>query len=213
MTSSTNRPIDRGIYLIDSGAQYEDGTTDITRTLAVGRPTAEMRDRFTRVLKGHIAIAAAVFPTGTTGSQIDALARLPLWKAGLDFDHGTGHGVGVYLSVHEGPQRIAKVGGVPLQAGMILSNEPGFYKPDAFGIRIENLIVVEPREFPMGDRAMLGFETITFVPFDRRLIDLRLLDGDERAWIDAYHATVRTRIGPLLPPEVRRWLVEETRKL
>ena len=161
VTSSSNRPITRGIYLIDSGAQYEDGTTDITRTLAVGRPTAEMRDRFTRVLKGHIAIARAVFPVGTTGGQIDALARLPLWQAGLDFDHGTGHGVGVYLSVHEGPQRIAKVGGVALEPGMILSNEPGFYKAGAFGIRIENLIVVEPRVFPDGDRPMLGFETIT----------------------------------------------------
>ena len=213
VSSASNRKIDRGIFLIDSGAQYEDGTTDITRTLAVGRPTAEMRDRFTRVLKGHIAIARAVFPKGTSGAQIDGLARLPLWQVGLDFDHGTGHGVGAYLSVHEGPQRIAKTGHVPLEAGMILSNEPGFYKAGAFGIRIENLIVVEPREFAGGDRSMLGFETITWAPFDRSLIDVKLLDETERKWIDAYHARVRKEIGPLVPPEVRRWLNVVTKKL
>ncbi len=213
VSSSSNRSIERGIYLIDSGAQYEDGTTDITRTLAVGRPTAEMRDRFTRVLKGHIAIASAVFPKGTNGAQIDALARVPLWQAGLDFDHGTGHGVGVYLSVHEGPQRIAKTGGVALEPGMILSNEPGFYKAGAYGIRIENLLVVEPREIAGGDRAMLGFETITFAPIDRSLIDIRLLDKAESAWIDAYHADVRRVIGPLVPPDTRRWLRGVTAKL
>jgi Xaa-Pro aminopeptidase len=213
VSSASNRPIERGIYLIDSGAQYEDGTTDVTRTLAVGRPNAEMRDRFTRVLKGHIAIARAVFPKGTSGAQIDALARLPLWQAGLDFDHGTGHGVGVYLSVHEGPQRIAKTGGVALEPGMILSNEPGFYKAGEYGIRIENLIVVEPREIEGGDRSMLGFETITFAPIDRALIDTRLLDEAERAWVDAYHASVRKLIGPLVPIETRRWLAAATAKL
>ena len=213
VSSTSNRKIDRGIFLIDSGAQYEDGTTDITRTLAVGKPTAEMRDRFTRVLKGHIAIARAVFPAGTSGAQIDALARMPLWRAGLDFDHGTGHGVGAYLSVHEGPQRIAKTGHVPLEPGMILSNEPGFYKAGAFGIRIENLIVVEPREFAGGDRPMLGFETITWAPLDRTLIEVKLLDDDEREWVDAYHARVRKEIGPLLPTDVRRWLVAVTKTL
>ncbi len=213
VSSASNRTIERGIYLIDSGAQYEDGTTDITRTLAVGRPTAEMRDRFTRVLKGHIAIARAIFPKGTSGAQIDALARLPLWQAGLDFDHGTGHGVGVYLSVHEGPQRIAKVGGVGLEPGMILSNEPGFYKAGAYGIRIENLIVVEPRVIAGGDRTMMGFETITFAPIDRSLIDVRLLDPGERAWIDSYHATVRKRLSPFLPADTKRWLSGATARL
>lgn len=213
VTSSSNRPIARGIYLIDSGAQYEDGTTDITRTLAVGRPTAEMRDRFTRVLKGHIAIARAVFPKGTSGAQIDAFARAALWEAGLDFDHGTGHGVGVYLSVHEGPQRISKLGHVALEPGMILSNEPGYYKAGAYGIRLENLVVVEPREIPGAEREMLGFETITFAPFDRALVDLRLLAPHERAWLDAYHVQVRKRIAPLVPADVKRWLADATRKL
>ncbi len=213
VTTHSNRTLERGIYLVDSGAQYEDGTTDITRTLAVGRASAEMRDRFTRVLKGHIAISRAVFPKGTSGAQIDALARLPLWQAGLDFDHGTGHGVGVYLSVHEGPQRISKVGHVALEPGMIVSNEPGYYKAGAYGIRIENLIVVEPREIAGGDRAMMGFETITLAPYDRALIDLKLIDGPERAWIDAYHTRVRREIGPRVPPDVRRWLNEVTRRL
>ena len=165
------------------------------------------------MLKGHIAVARAVFPKGTSGAQIDALARMPLWQAGLDFDHGTGHGVGVYLSVHEGPQRIAKVGGVALEPGMILSNEPGFYKAGDYGIRIENLIVVEPREIAGGDRAMLGFETITCAPIDRSLIDVRLLDKGERAWIDAYHADVRKVIGPLLPADTKRWLSAATARL
>src|SRR6185437_3932547 len=138
--------------LVDSGAQYEDGTTDITRTIAIGKPTAEMRDRYTRVLKGNMAISRAVFPKGTSGAQIDALARNPLWQAGLDFDHGTGHGVGAYLSVHEGPQRIAKTGTTPLEPGMIISNEPGYYKAGEFGIRIENLVVVEPRKIKGGER-------------------------------------------------------------
>ena len=213
LTASSNRTIERGIYLIDSGAQYEDGTTDITRTLAVGRPNAEMRDRFARVLKGHIAIATAVFPKGTSGAQIDALARMPLWQAGFDFDHGTGHGVGVYLSVHEGPQRIAKIGTVPLEPGMILSNEPGYYKAGDYGIRIENLIVVEQRDIKGGDRTMYGFETITFAPIDRKLIDVKLLDDGERAWIDAYHAQVRKKVSPRVPPTTRKWLAEATKKL
>ena len=206
VSTRSNRKLESGIYLIDSGAQYEDGTTDITRTLAVGRPSAEMRDRFTRVLKGHIAIARATFPAGTTGAQIDALARRSLWEIGLDFDHGTGHGVGAYLSVHEGPQRIAKTGHVALEPGMILSNEPGYYKAGAYGIRIENLLVVESRTFKGGDRPMLGFETITFAPIDRALIEIKLLDAAERAWLDAYHVAVRERIGPLVPGDVRGWL-------
>ena len=166
VSDASNRKIERGIFLIDSGAQYEEGTTDITRTIAVGRPTSLMRDRFTRVLKGHIAVARAVFPPGTTGAQIDALARTTLWRAGLDFDHGTGHGVGSYLSVHEGPQRLAKTGTTALAAGMIVSNEPGYYAAGAFGIRIENLVAVEERAIPGGERPMLGFETLTLAPID-----------------------------------------------
>ncbi|QFU16002.1 aminopeptidase P family protein [Microvirga thermotolerans] len=214
VTRSSNRTIERnGIFLIDSGAQYEDGTTDITRTVIVGEPTAEMKDRFTRVLKGHIAIARCVFPKGTSGAQIDAFARQPLWEAGLDFDHGTGHGIGSYLSVHEGPQRIAKTGTTPLEAGMMLSNEPGFYKPGAYGIRIENLILVEPRTIPGGDREMLGFETLTFSPIDLRLVEPSLLTEAETAWLDGYHAEVRAKIGPHLDGETRSWLEEATRPL
>ena len=160
----SNLTVGKGLFLIDSGGQYEDGTTDITRTISVGAATREMRDRFTRVLKGHIAIARAVFPKGVTGAQIDPFARQALWNAGLDFDHGTGHGVGAYLSVHEGPQRIAKTGATPLAPGMILSNEPGYYAPGQFGIRIENLIVVEERKVAGAEREMLGFETISFAP-------------------------------------------------
>jgi len=214
VTRSSNRPIERnGIFLIDSGAQYEDGTTDITRTIVVGEPTPEMKDRFTRVLKGHIAIARCVFPKGTSGAQIDAFARQPLWEAGLDFDHGTGHGIGSYLSVHEGPQRIAKTGTTPLEAGMMLSNEPGFYKPGEYGIRIENLILVEPRTIPGGDREMLGFETLTFSPIDLRLVDPSLLTEDEAAWLDGYHAEVREKIGPHLDGETRAWLDQATRPI
>src|SRR6266852_2557182 len=179
------------LFLLDSGAQYLDGTTDITRTVAIGKPTAEMRDRFTRVLKGHIALATARFPTGTTGTQLDALARHSLWQAGLDYDHGTGHGVGSYLSVHEGPQRISKAPNAqPLLPGMIVSNEPGYYKTGAYGIRIENLVLVQPWDGP-ADREMLGFETLTLAPIDRNLIDTSLLDDDEIAWLDEYHARVR----------------------
>lgn len=213
VTNSSNRKIGKGIFLVDSGAQYEDGTTDITRTIAIGKPTAEMRDRYTRVLKGNIAISRAVFPKGTSGAQIDALARNPLWQAGLDFDHGTGHGVGAYLSVHEGPQRIAKTGTTPLESGMIISNEPGYYKAGDFGIRIENLVVVEPRKIKGGERDMLGFETITLVPIDTRLIDLKLLDVDEQRWFNAYHARVRQALWPYLEGDVRKWLKAATKPL
>ncbi|MGD0562470.1 MAG: aminopeptidase P family protein [Roseiarcus sp.] len=213
VSEASDLRIGRGIFLIDSGGQYEDGTTDITRTICVGRPTAEMRDRFTRVLKGHIAIARAVFPKGTSGAQIDALARQALWRAGLDFDHGTGHGVGSYLSVHEGPQRIAKTGTVALAPGMIVSNEPGYYAAGKFGIRIENLVVVEERAIRGAERPMLGFETISLAPIDLRLIEPKLLDGEEIAWLNGYHARVRETIGPLVERETRGWLREATRRV
>ncbi len=213
VTNKTNARIGKGIFLIDSGGQYEDGTTDITRTLAVGQPTALMRDRFTRVLKGHIAIARAVFPKGASGAQIDALARLPLWRAGLDFDHGTGHGVGSYLSVHEGPQRISKLGSAPLEPGMILSDEPGYYWAGHWGIRIENLVVVEPRIIKGTEREMYGFETLTLAPIDLALIEPKLLDAEEIAWLNAYHARVRRALSPLIEPEVRRWLAAATRRI
>lgn len=214
VTRSSNRKLELNrIFLIDSGAQYEDGTTDITRTIIVGEPTPEMKDRFTRVLQGHIAIAQAVFPKGTTGAQIDAFARKPLWEAGLDFDHGTGHGIGSYLSVHEGPQRIAKTGNTPLEIGMMLSNEPGFYKAGDYGIRIENLILVEPRTIPGGDREMLGFETLTFTPIDLRLVEPAIMSADEIAWLNAYHAAVREKIAPHLDAETRAWLEEATRAI
>ncbi len=209
-TRRTNRRTAPGeLLLVDSGAQYEDGTTDITRTVAIGAPTDEMRQRFTLVLKGHIALSRIRFPSGTSGHQLDALARAPLWLAGLDYDHGTGHGVGSYLGVHEGPQRIAKwVNTVALEPGMIVSNEPGYYRTGAYGIRIENLqVVTEPAEVPGGERPMLGFETLTLAPIDRSLIDPALLDPAERAWLDAYHARVVAEVGPELPAEVRNWLV------
>lgn len=214
VSRESDLPIKPGsLFLIDSGAQYEDGTTDITRTIAIGKISKEMRDRFTRVLKGHIAIARALFPKGTNGAQIDGFARQYLWAAGLDFDHGVGHGVGSYLSVHEGPQRIAKTGTTPLQPGMILSNEPGFYAQDRFGIRIENLIVVETREIAGAERESYGFETITLAPIDVRAMELSLLDSDERKWIDAYHARVRTTLSPLLDRQTKRWLAQATKKL
>jgi Xaa-Pro aminopeptidase len=212
VTESSNAPIRGGIFLVDSGGQYEDGTTDITRTIAVGRPTRLMRDRFTRVLKGHIAIARAVFPKGTAGAQIDALARLPLWRIGLDFDHGVGHGVGSYLSVHEGPHRISKKAETALLPGMILSNEPGYYLAGAFGIRIENLIVVEKRPFPDSTLEMLGFETITVAPIDLRLVEPKMLDSEEVKWLNDYHALVRKSLSPLLDGATRRWLALATRK-
>lgn len=216
VTEESDAPIRPGqLYLVDSGGQYADGTTDVTRVMPVGEPTAEMRDRFTRVLQGHIAIATAVFPEGTTGGQLDSFARRPLWDAGLDFAHGTGHGVGAYLAVHEGPQRIAKPnypgGGPaePLRAGMFLSNEPGYYKAGEYGIRIENLVLVEPRSIAGGEQAMLGFETLTFAPIERTLIEPALLTVAERAWLDAYHAEVLARIGPQLDDADRAWLAEK----
>jgi Xaa-Pro aminopeptidase len=213
VTTGSNRAIGQGIYLIDSGGQYPFGTTDITRTLAIGAPTAEMKDRYTRVLKGHVAISQAVFPKGVSGAQLDAFARAPLWVAGLDFDHGTGHGVGSYLSVHEGPQRLSRLGTTPLEPGMILSNEPGYYREGHYGIRIENLVVVEPRQVEGGEREMLGFETITFCPYDRALIDMTLLDAGEIAWIDAYHREVWVKIGPVVEGEAKVWLKEACRAL
>jgi len=211
VTTASNRRIGEGIFLVDSGAQYEDGTTDITRTIAVGTPTAEMRDRFTRVLKGHIAIATAVFPRGTSGAQLDSFARRPLWEAGLDFDHGTGHGVGAFLSVHEGPHRISKLGTTPLEPGVILSNEPGYYKEGEYGIRIENLVLVEERDIPGADRPMLGFETLTLAPIDLALVEPSLLTQEERAWLDAYHARVREELMPALEGADRVWLEQATR--
>lgn len=216
VSEASNLPILPGsFYLIDSGAQFLDGTTDITRTIAIGEVTDEMKDRYTRVLKGHVAISQARFPAGTTGSHLDVLARSPLWEVGLDFDHGTGHGVGVFLSVHEGPQRISKASRVALQPGMILSNEPGYYKSGDYGIRIENLIVVSgPREVPGGERAMMDFETITFAPYDRKAIKVALLSAGEREWIDLYHARVRELVLPHLAAETdRNWLIEATQPL
>lgn len=208
VTTATNRRLGKGeLYLVDSGGQYPDGTTDITRTIAIGRPTAEMRDRFTRVLKGHIAIATARFPVGTRGRDLDPFARRALWQAGLDFDHGTGHGVGSFLSVHEGPASISRSGAVPIEAGMILSNEPGYYKEGAYGIRIENLVLVtEASPSKDGDRLMLGFETLTLAPIDRTLIEPELLSPTERAWIDAYHKRVAKMLAPNLPAAERTWL-------
>lgn len=213
VNEQSNRPITvDSLYLVDSGGQYRDGTTDVTRTVAVGTPTAEMRDRFTRVLKGHIALARAVFPEGTVGGQLDVLARQYLWAAGLDYPHGTGHGVGSFLSVHEGPQRISAAwssqagGGEPLRAGMILSNEPGYYKEGEYGIRIENLLLVERRQVAGAEQPLLGFETLTFAPIDRSLIDVDLLDRTELAWLNDYHAQVRDRIGPQLDGDAKHWL-------
>ena len=209
VTEATDRRLGQDeLLLIDSGAQYADGTTDITRTLAIGDPGEEARACYTRVLQGLIAISRARFPQGLAGRDLDPLARFALWVAGQDFDHGTGHGVGAFLSVHEGPQRISRISEVPLQPGMILSNEPGYYREGAFGIRLENLIAV--REAPaLGDnRAQYCFETLTFVPFDRRLIVIPVLSAAERDWIDAYHAEVLARIGPRLGPEARDWLTK-----
>jgi Xaa-Pro aminopeptidase len=215
VTRKSNRPITTGdLFLIDSGGQYEDGTTDITRTVAVGTPQAEMRRKFTLVLKGHIAIARAVFPDGTTGAQLDAFARQFLWRAGVDFDHGTGHGVGSYLSVHEGPARIAKIGSAPLKRGMILSNEPGYYRTGAYGIRIENLILVtEATSVADPERPLNAFETLTLAPIDRNVIDQTLMSAEETAWLDAYHAQVRETLAPLVDAPTRTWLIAATAPL
>jgi Xaa-Pro aminopeptidase len=215
VTRKSNRRLAAGeLFLIDSGGQYEDGTTDVTRTVAVGPPSEEMRERFTRVLKGHIAIARAVFPEGTTGAQLDSFARASLWSAGLDFDHGTGHGVGSYLSVHEGPPRISKLGTVALERGMILSNEPGYYKAGAYGIRTENLVfVVEAQAVAGAEKPLNTFETLTLAPIDRRLILPSLMTQEEIAWLDTYHARVRTTISPLVDDQTKMWLEEMTRPL
>jgi len=196
------------LLLIDSGAQYLDGTTDVTRTVAIGEPSQEMRERFTLVLQGHLALARVKFPAGTSGSALDALARVPLWSRGLDYDHGTGHGVGSYLGVHEGPHRIAKQpNSVALRAGMIVSNEPGYYKEGGYGIRIENLqFVTEPAAPAGGERPMLAFETLTLAPIDRRLVVIEMLTVEERAQLDAYHARVLAQVGPLVPADVAAWL-------
>ncbi|MGY3391121.1 Xaa-Pro aminopeptidase [Bradyrhizobium sp. USDA 3311] len=214
VTRKSNRRIAPGdLLLIDSGAQYEDGTTDVTRTMAIGEPTGEMRDRFTRVLRGHIAIARAIFPDGTNGAQLDTLARQYLWAAGVDFEHGTGHGVGSYLSVHEGPARISKLGTTPLKRGMILSNEPGYYKTDGFGIRIENLELVVAADIKGAEKPMNAFETLTLAPIDRRLIDVAMLSKDELDWLNAYHARVRAEVGPALDEATKAWLDQATAEL
>ncbi|MEQ1724821.1 MAG: aminopeptidase P family protein [Sphingopyxis sp.] len=213
VSEQSNRTLEMdNLYLVDSGGQYRDGTTDVTRTIAIGTPSAEMRRRFTQVLKGHIALARATFPAGTRGSQLDTLARQYLWADGVDYGHGTGHGVGHFLSVHEGPQRIAKSAGgqagteEPLVAGMMLSNEPGYYKPGHFGIRIENLVLVVARDVAGAEQPMLGFETVTFAPIDTRLVDVATLSAAEIAWLDAYHADVVAKVGPKLTGDDAAWL-------
>jgi Xaa-Pro aminopeptidase len=215
ITERSNRRISPvELFLVDSGAQYEDGTTDVTRTVAIGKPTDEMRARFTLVLKGHIAIATATFPAGTTGAQLDPFARRALWAAGLDFDHGTGHGVGSYLSVHEGPARISKLGTAKLEAGMILSNEPGYYKAGEYGIRIENLELIVPAAEPEdAEKTLLAFTPLTLAPIDRRLIEPTLLTPEEIAWMNRYHAEVRKRLAPLLDAPTSHWLEQATAAL
>jgi len=216
VTEGSDRALQQGeLFLVDSGAQYLDGTTDITRTIAIGPPSDDMRQRFTLVLKGHIGLATARFPTGTTGSQLDVLARHALWAEGLDYDHGTGHGVGSYLSVHEGPHRITKAPNrVALEHGMVVSNEPGYYKTGAYGIRIENLVAVTKLTAPAGaEREIFGFETLTLTPLDRRLVDVDLLSGSEITWLDAYHTRVRDALSPLVDDATRAWLAAATAPL
>lgn len=208
VTEATDAALTPGsLYLVDSGGQYRDGTTDITRTIAVGTPSAQMRSDYTRVLKGHIAVSTARFPAGSRGVDLDPFARRALWEAGLDYDHGTGHGIGSFLSVHEGPASISKRGMVALVPGMILSNEPGLYRVGQYGIRIENLVLVEPAsEIAGGERAMLSFETLTLAPYDRALIDTSLLTADEVNWLNAYHARVRDALTPMLDEATVGWL-------
>jgi Xaa-Pro aminopeptidase len=212
VTDESNRPIKANeVYLIDSGAQYPDGTTDITRTVwtGPGDPPDEVRDRVTRVMQGHIAIATAIFPKGVGGAHLDAFARRALWQAGLDYDHGTGHGVGSYLSVHEGPVSLSRLARpVPIDAGMILSNEPGFYLAEHYGIRLENLLLVQPADMPGAAKSFLRFETLTLAPFDRHLLNPALMTAQERDWLDAYHARVLQTVGPALGEAERRWLTE-----
>jgi Xaa-Pro aminopeptidase len=207
VTGETNRPVAQNeLLLVDSGAQYLDGTTDITRTVAIGDPRQEARECYTRVLQGLIAISRVRFPKGLPGRDIDALARFNLWVAGQDYDHGTGHGVGAFLSVHEGPQRISRVSEIPLESGMILSNEPGYYREGAFGIRLENLIVVQEAPALGDNRPQMSFETLTFVPFDRRLILGDELSPGERRWLDAYHAEVLEKLAPRVAGATLDWL-------
>ena len=216
VSESSNRKLCEGeLFLVDSGGQYLDGTTDVTRTIAVGTPNEEVRRNYSLVLKGYIALALARFPEGATGAQLDGFARRALWAAGLDYNHGTGHGVGSFLDVHEGPARISKGGDVALCPGMILSNEPGYYRNGAYGIRIESLVLVTPAQaIEGGDREMLGFEVLTLAPFDPSLIDITLLDAGERAFVNAYHQRVREIISPLLENERERtWLEKVTRTL
>ena len=215
VTPESDRMLGQGeLYLVDSGGQYRDGTTDVTRTVAIGEPTAEMRDRFTRVLKGHIGLATVRFPEGTSGSQLDILARHALWQAGLDYDHGTGHGVGSYLGVHEGPQRISKIpNSVALKPGMIISNEPGYYKTGAYGIRIENLVCVTALEIEGAEKPMLGFETLTLAPIDLDLVDPSLLTQAETEWLNAYHGRVRETLISQVDNETATWLENATRPL
>ncbi|WP_421912356.1 aminopeptidase P family protein [Mesorhizobium sp.] len=215
VSRATNRKLRDGeLFLLDSGGQYQDGTTDITRTVPIGKPTEEMRERFTLVLKGMIGISTLRFPQGTRGSEIDAVARLALWKQGCDFAHGTGHGVGSYLAVHEGPQRIARTGTEKLLEGMMLSNEPGYYKEGSYGIRIENLILVTPAtQIEGGDLTMHGFETLTLAPIDKRMVRTDLLNRDELHWLDAYHARVLAEIGPMVDGETLAWLEKATAPL
>ena len=209
VNTGTVQKLERGsLFLIDSGGQYPDGTTDVTRTVPIGEPSQEMRERFTLVLKGHIALATVRFPVGTTGSNLDALARYPLWQAGLDYDHGTGHGVGVFLGVHEGPQRISKAPNkIALEPGMIVSNEPGYYKAGEYGIRIENLqYVTDAATITGGERNMLGFANLTWAPIHRDLIVTDILTPAERDYMDQYHASVMQKVGPLVDGEAKLWL-------
>lgn len=207
VTEETNRQLEAGeLYLVDSGGQYPDGTTDITRTLPAGAPSDAARAAYTRVLQGMIAVSRARFPRGVAGAHLDALARYPLWLVGADYDHGTGHGVGAALSVHEGPVRISRVSTLPLAEGMILSNEPGYYRAGAFGIRIENLLAIRAAPDLGEGRAMLEFETLTLVPIDTRLLDRAALTEAERDWLNAYHARVAEALGPHVSPATRDWL-------
>ena len=203
------------VLLLDSGGQYLDGTTDVTRSVAIGTASPEQKHRFTLVLKGHIALATARFVKGTSGSQLDALARFALWQEGLDYDHGTGHGVGTFLGVHEGPQRIGKAGStVALEPGMVISNEPGYYKTGEYGIRIENLVAVREAAAPAGaEKPLLEFETITLAPIDLNMVEPGLLSATEKTWLNAYHARVREVVGPLVDPTTRSWLDQATRAI
>ena len=214
VTERTNRTIRPGeLLLVDSGGQYLDGTTDVTRTIAIGSSTTIQRQCFTKVLRGLIAISTTRWPKGLAGRDLDPLARAELWRAGLDYDHGTGHGVGSYLGVHEGPQRLARTSEIPLEPGMILSNEPGYYREEQFGIRIENLIAVQTAPKLDDNRSMLEFETLTCIPIDLRLIEVDLLSDREKEWLNGYHRTVHSKVSGLLDGRARTWLREATRPI